>query len=383
LRAVDWDFRDSETDSLTHGLHPYPAKFIPQIPHTLIHELSKPGDTVADVFCGSGTTLVEALVQGRHSIGVDASELACVISRAKTARLTTDELKELRELESGAEQLATSFDRVQASLFSCKVPVIDGDTLVAEAIRFWFEPHVIRELAAIRDLFSKLSDRSRSVAQTCFASIVVTVSKQDSDTRYVRRDKDIPPADPTRRFLRALREAIAALQKLSAVVAPELICKVIHADVLDAPDIGSVDLVVSSPPYPNAYSYHLYHMTRMLWLGMDQATFKLHEIGSHRKYSSNGRNRANAYTFRRELTSVFSWLQRHLKKKGYVCFVIGNSIIRGELIENGQLAVDAAVSLGFRLIARMVRTLKETKKSFNPKIGKIKQEQIIILRLDD
>jgi site-specific DNA-methyltransferase (cytosine-N4-specific) len=185
-----------------------------------------------------------------------------------------------------------------------------------------------------------------------------------------------------RRFLRALREAIAALRELSAIVDPELICKVIHADVLSAPDIGEIDLVVSSPPYPNAYSYHLYHMTRMLWLGMDQATFKLHEIGSHRKYSSNGPNQANAETFRRELTSVFRWLRDHLRKSGYLCFVIGNSIIEGQVVANDQLAVDAASSFGFTLVVRISRTLKETKKSFNPKIGKIKQEQIIILRRD-
>ena len=61
LRHTDFDFTDSKTKYLTHGLHPYPAKFIPQIPDILIRELTSEGDTVADVFCGSGTTLVEAL----------------------------------------------------------------------------------------------------------------------------------------------------------------------------------------------------------------------------------------------------------------------------------------------------------------------------------
>ncbi len=48
LHHVDFDFTDSKTNYLTHGLHPYPAKFIPQIPDTLIRELSNEGDTVAD-----------------------------------------------------------------------------------------------------------------------------------------------------------------------------------------------------------------------------------------------------------------------------------------------------------------------------------------------
>ena len=32
LEAIDWDFKDDDTSYLAHGLHPYPCKFIPQIP---------------------------------------------------------------------------------------------------------------------------------------------------------------------------------------------------------------------------------------------------------------------------------------------------------------------------------------------------------------
>ncbi len=49
LLQVDWDFKTAKTTYLTHGLHPYPAKYIPQTPHPLISELSKYGDTVADI----------------------------------------------------------------------------------------------------------------------------------------------------------------------------------------------------------------------------------------------------------------------------------------------------------------------------------------------
>src|ERR1041385_186183 len=87
LSARDWNFASAKTSHLTHGLHPYPAKYIPQIPHTLIRELSSPGETIADIFCGSGTALVEALLLGRHAVGCDANPLACLISEAQPARL--------------------------------------------------------------------------------------------------------------------------------------------------------------------------------------------------------------------------------------------------------------------------------------------------------
>ncbi|MEM4233263.1 MAG: DNA methyltransferase, partial [Thermoplasmata archaeon] len=44
----------------THGIHRYPAKFIPQVPRLCINRYSDPGETVLDPFMGSGTTLLEA-----------------------------------------------------------------------------------------------------------------------------------------------------------------------------------------------------------------------------------------------------------------------------------------------------------------------------------
>src|SRR5690348_1767632 len=36
LKDIDWDFEDAKTNYITHRIHPYPAKFIPQIPNALI-----------------------------------------------------------------------------------------------------------------------------------------------------------------------------------------------------------------------------------------------------------------------------------------------------------------------------------------------------------
>jgi site-specific DNA-methyltransferase (cytosine-N4-specific) len=140
-----------------------------------------------------------------------------------------------------------------------------------------------------------------------------------------------------------------------------------------------VDLVVCSPPYPNAYSYHLYHMTRMLWLGMDQPKFKRDEIGSHRKYSSNSKQAANEETFLREFETIMRWLSGKLRVGGYACFVVGDSTLKGRRINNTDLIVRASRTSGFTETLRIERTLQATKKAFNPSIGKIKTESILIL----
>lgn len=382
LDTIDWDFRNAKTSYLTHGLHPYPAKFIPQIPNALIQALSCVGETVADIFCGSGTTLVEALTLKRNAIGIDANPLACLISRAKTTCLQEGDADHLESLAQRAGCLAEAVsDEKQFLLFKSGESPYNAPLPDNEAISFWFEPFVIEELAQLVLWCHELPTSSaKTLALTAFSSIIVTVSKQDSDTRYVRREKNLRRGDALRRFATALLDAKEAAKQFTELVEPRFTNTVYQANLLDKPDIGIADLVVCSPPYPNAYSYHLYHMTRMLWLGMDPGTFKKIEIGSHRKYSRKGPKRADVDTFKGELRTIFLWMKEHLRPRRYACFVVGNSILNGKQINNADLLSSVARETGFVELKRIHRHLQTTKKAFNPAYGKIKTEHILVLQ---
>ncbi len=382
LAAINWDFNGAKTSYLTHGLHPYPAKFIPQIPNALIQELSGVGDVVGDIFCGSGTTLVEALTLKRHAVGIDANPLACMISKAKTGAISETDTSGLLTLAQRAKALSdTLSSREENDLFPNEKFYSKQWRPQFEKLNFWFDPHIIEELAEslswCRDLPSK---SAQTLALTAFSAIVVTVSKQDSDTRYVRREKNIPPGETLRRFARSIEQVTRAAVEYSELVEPRFDCQVVEGNLLELPDIPHLDLMVCSPPYPNAYSYHLYHMTRMIWLGMDQPLFKKQEIGSHRKYSSNGKNGATAETFKTEFTAILGWLSSRLKHDGYACFVVGDSTLKGQRINNADLISEAGNAAGFREVMRIDRTMQSSKKSFNPAIGKIKTENILILQ---
>jgi site-specific DNA-methyltransferase (adenine-specific) len=54
----------------------YPTQKPERLLERIIRAASQPGDTVADLMCGSGTTLVVAAQLGRRFIGGDASEIA-------------------------------------------------------------------------------------------------------------------------------------------------------------------------------------------------------------------------------------------------------------------------------------------------------------------
>lgn len=77
--------RSTRVSGLTHHYYRYPAATSPEIVRTLIRGLTLPGEWVLDPFMGGGTTIVEAIAQGRRAIGTDLNALAAAVARAKTS----------------------------------------------------------------------------------------------------------------------------------------------------------------------------------------------------------------------------------------------------------------------------------------------------------
>lgn len=80
-RTTVWSFPD-RGDWATHKGN-YRGNWSPYIPRNLLLKFTEPGDIVLDQMCGSGTTLIESKLLGRHCIGVDINEDAAVLSRSR------------------------------------------------------------------------------------------------------------------------------------------------------------------------------------------------------------------------------------------------------------------------------------------------------------
>jgi hypothetical protein len=128
---------------------------------------------------------------------------------------------------------------------------------------------------------------------------VVSVSNQDSETRYAARPKGLRPGDVLSRLARRLDEIATMHESWSRIRGPGT-CTAIVADARSITRglVGRVDAVVTSPPYANAFDYHLYHRHRMFWLGYDPSHVGQQEIGSH---LNNQRGRDGIASFREDM----------------------------------------------------------------------------------
>ena len=101
-----------------HKLSPYVGGFPAALARFFVLNLSDPGDVVLDPFSGRGTTVLEALLCGREAVGSDAFEYAVVLSRAKAAPLSYDELEAfLRAKVREAAQADATLDTPDLRVF--------------------------------------------------------------------------------------------------------------------------------------------------------------------------------------------------------------------------------------------------------------------------
>lgn len=363
FNSVDWDFISPSKD-ISANIHPYPARFINNIPKELIRLLGcESGNIIFDPFCGSGTTLREAQICGIKSTGIDLNPIACLISKVRTSKLPNDFMNTACYVRELAEKNLT---------YDIDIPPIPN-------LNHWFKIDIQMAIASLLNQINKIGDEIISDAlRLSLSSIIVRMSNQDSDTRYAAVSNNYNSNDVFCSFIAACRKTENGTSHDESTKIPvNIICR----DVLKvkSQDIGNnVGLVITSPPYPNAYEYWLYHKYRMWWLGYDPIQVRSYEIGARPNYHK--KNGQTAEDFERQMESVFDLFVPILANDGHVCFVIGRSIIRGQEIDNAQLIQRVASHHDLHLVADIEREIASTKKSFNLKYGKIKTENIMVFR---
>lgn len=357
----EWNFCGEKTQQHFHTLHPYPARFIPQIPRQAILRWSKTGETVLDPFCGCGTTLLESILNERPAIGIDNNDIACLISRAKTAKYTNDDIMELQNFSSNILNIVKS-------------QITDFWTPKYDSITYWFDENAIIDLGRIKTAIENLSNNARLLSSVVLSSIIVRVSYQYSDTRYVKTTYTYVPESAIKWFKAKLDDTIDRLKEI--INLPRQDCIVHRGDSRNMYKIEdeSIDLIVTSPPYLNAYDYHKYHRHRLHWVGGDIEFARNLEIGKHDFFT---RPKAKPGPYFDDMKKCFSEFYRVLRPNGRALVVIGDAIVNHNPVSVGDKFVTICEEMDFTCENRYIRKIPGSKKSFNRE-ARINEEHILL-----
>jgi DNA modification methylase len=370
LRALDWDFQNTRKDDSAHSLHPYPAKFVPQLARQAILTLSLPGEVVLDPFSGGGTTAVEAAATGRHCLAIDANPVGNAITQAKVTPLSTADTRALKHLEATLLAFQRSDLTACSNVWLPSIPKVEK----------WYRNDIFRALGLINAQIVALErQRARALAQVAFIHAAARLSFQDSETRYASRPREMDLLDAPRAVIAELRRMRRLAQRTSAPTAERI--RIVEGDSRDPASFeltpGSAGLVITSPPYPNAYDYHLYHRFRLFWLGRDPAELRRVEIGSHLKGQAHD-HPTEAYLV--DLRAVLENCFNALAPGRYAVVVVGDGMFGGEIFDTAEQLRRLGETAGYDHVVTLERKLPVHRRSITHAGRRLAEEQLVVLR---
>jgi DNA modification methylase len=140
---------------------------------------------------------------------------------------------------------------------------------------------------------------------------------------------------------------------------------------------NSIDLIVTSPPYPNATDYHLYQRFRLFWLGFDPRILAKAEIGSHLRHQKEN---TGFDDYLHEMSLCMKNMFIALKHDRYSAIVVGDAIFNKHLYKTVDGLSKIATEIGFENIMSIDREVHKTRRSFIKAGRRATSENILILR---
>ena len=337
-----------------HGFHSYPARLHPETAAHLITALCPERGSVADPFCGCGTVLVEARRLGRRAIGVDLNPLAVRLSRFKTHPLTA----------SQRDELLLSARRVAEHAEERRVAAAGPTHRYAPAQREAFDVHVLLELDGLahgikREAPGFLRQSLMLALSSIFSKVARGASAENREGREGREGREptskrLASGFTIRFFESRVRELVRQLGEYEALL-PEKApgAQVREADARELARLGlsSVDLFVSSPPYPGVLDYAEYHRTRLSWLGIDAQKFEQLEMGARRHLQRLDHERAAA-AWEADFARVLEAMRAALAPGGHIALVIADSLLAGKPYPADVVVERCARRAGLGVVAK-------------------------------
>lgn len=339
LENINWNFyqKISLSNSEIHPFncrkhHWYPSTFIPEIPFTLIEILTLKGAIVFDPFAGIGTTYFQALLLERRPLTVEICRVA--IEFMKSLFILFNPEIDLNDLRVNFKKIINEFD-----------PNIEyisktSNHILIDLLKPWYTTNTLNQLSF---LFIKNENNEeilvKSVMKIIISGILKTVSCQDrgwgciADNVLPKKEqmKDKNVLDLFSKHLNLLFNDISVHLKNVTNKYEKIYKELSIKNTIFYEDINTfngipdnfVDLVITSPPYPNMTDYVTSQRLSYYFLGIDLRNknnlkeIDL-EIGSRRKRTL--KNTGELYLS--YMNNANKLISNKIKTGGYACFIM-------------------------------------------------------------
>jgi hypothetical protein len=328
--GIDFFFNEFWTarQRQAHRLHEisYRACFKPQLPAFFIERLTEAGGRVYDPFMGRGTTPLQAALMGRQPIGNDVNPLSAMLTRPRLNPPPLERIAErLREINwthngQAPEELLTFFhrrtlERIEALRAYLKRRERSG---AFDSVDDWIRMVAVNRLTGHSPGFFSVYTLPPNQATSVAAQIKINA----------KRGQAPPERDVAAIILKKSRALLADPPPVPSARKPFLLAA--SADSTPQIASGSVDLVVTSPPFLDVVPYAADNWLRCWFVGLDPAAIP---IAMHRDPDE----------WTAFMRKVLIELARVTREGGCIALEVGE--VRGGALELERLVLRAARDL--------------------------------------
>ncbi len=329
----------------SHAIHEvsYRACFKAQLPEFFISRLTKPGDVVFDPFMGRGTTPVQAALMRRQAYGNDINPLSVLLARPRLRSISLyDVMTAMRSIDWSRGEIE------REDLLPFYHP---GTLRKLEALRLW-----IAERAPLNsDDVDPVADWIRMVAINrlsghspgFFSGRSMPPNQAVSTKAQLKINEKLGVVPPERDVVQVIIKKTKSLLR-DGCASSHVRYSLHTCAAWDVPGIedGTVDLVVTSPPFLDIVQYAADNWLRCWFAGIDPATVA---IDMHKTEEA----------WMVMINRVLQEQARFLRRGGYVAFEVGE--VRAGTVLLEKLVWRAAQDLPFDRLMVMVNDQEFTK----------------------
>ena len=421
--AEFWSFRRDAKRTNGHGCFQYPAMTVPQLQRFLIQSVRSVAPNlrrVLDPFVGSGTTMIECMMEGLDFVGYDINPLAVLLCRSKIAGTTSDALSAVPE-EIRARITSDSSESIDVSF---------------DNLNKWFRHDVAVALSKVRRAIQ--SQPQVEVRQVCWVAFAETIRVSSNSRTSTFKLHTRPSAEIKGRVLDPIDTFLTILRNNSTEIASQRTLLEAEGHSLGRQHARSIDvrlrditqptetpepifdMVITSPPYgDNAttvpYGQHSY--LPLQWIDpkdLDEAfdgsyLRSTHEIdrrslGGVRRgallevrevrekspsldlvlcgletFPRDRKTRVAA--FFRDFDLSLNEISASVREGGYLVWTVGNRCVGGQRVCFDDILIELLASRHVSEVARVTREIPSKrmarKNSVSPTMAK---ETIIVFR---